>query len=55
VVALNIADEPADLEVTALREQAALLAHASLLAGTGSLDAQSGRVKLPGRGWAIFG
>ncbi|MGX9898902.1 DUF3459 domain-containing protein [Arthrobacter sp. SA17] len=55
VVALNLADEPADLEVTDLPEHAALLAHASLLAGTGNLDAQSGRVKLPARAWAILG
>ena len=55
VVALNLADEPADLEVTDLSEQAAPLTHSSLLAGTGNLDAQSGRVKLPARGWAVFG
>ena len=56
LVALNLADEPADLEVTDVRASAlAMLAHGSLLAGTGSLDAQSGRVKLPARGWAIFG
>lgn len=57
MMALNLANEPADLEVTANVQSSALalLAKVSLLAGTGSLDAQSGRVQLPARGWAIFG
>lgn len=55
IVALNLADKPADFEVTDLSEQAALLTHSSLLAGTGNVDAQSGRVKLPARGWVVLG
>jgi cyclomaltodextrinase len=52
-VALNLADEPADLEVPA--STLSRLAKASLLSGAGSFDNRLGKIKLPARGWAILG